>query len=334
MYSQPPDASILIPSDSSTDDEPLCLVRQETLSNQHLRRIHRRFSLATLIIPTLGTVIALFLTQYQSWEFGFFELSLLIPGYLLTLSGLEIGFHRLYAHKAFQGNQAVLLWFVICGSMAAEGPPINWAATHRRHHSHSDRPGDPHSPVFNNDTKLNYVNGFWHAHVGWMLNPEVTNSVLYAKDLLRDPMVSWVNRWYLGWVGLGLLMPTLLGWAVTGSWIGAVKGFLWGGLVRIFLVHHATWFTNSCGHIIGSRPYVTGDSSTNNFWLSIPCIGVSWHNNHHAFPNSAVTGLYWWQPDPCAWLLRSLEKLGWVWNLRIPTEQMKQAKRRGILSNE
>jgi stearoyl-CoA desaturase (delta-9 desaturase) len=276
-------------------------------------------------------VVAISLIPY--WGFGGLELGLLIPGYFLTLSGVEVGFHRLYAHRAFQGNKGILLWFAILGSMAAEGPLVNWAATHRRHHSHSDQPGDPHSPVYDKTKKLNPLAGFWHSHMGWMLNPEVTNSVLYAKDLLRNPMVAWVNRWYLGWVGLGLLIPALLGWGITGTWVGIAKGFLWGGLVRIFFVHHATWVTNSLGHIVGNRPYTTGDNSTNNFWLSIPCIGISWHNNHHAFASSAIHGLEWWQPDPGAWVLRVLEKLGWVWNLRIPTDQMKQAKRQERLSN-
>lgn len=330
MHSQPPDHTIAIELDSAP--ERPASTRQDTLSNRHLRSIHRRFSIATIMIPTLGTVVAVALIPH--WGLGTLELSLLICGYFLTLSGVETGFHRLFSHKSFQCNKGVWLWFGILGSMAAEGPVINWAATHRRHHRYSDQPGDPHSPVYNKTTQLNTLSGFFHAHMGWMFNPEVTNSVLYAKDFLRDPLVSWINRWYLGWVGLGLLIPTVLGFATTGSWVGAIKGLLWGGLVRIFCVHHATWSTNSLGHIIGNRPYAAKDKSTNNFWLSILSVGGSWHNNHHAFAYSACHGLEWWELDPGAWTLRTLEKLGWVWDMRVPTEQVKQAKRREILAND
>lgn len=313
---------------AETSDSPSArLPRKDTISNAHLRAVHRRFSLATIAIPTIATVLAVALIPY--WGFGRLELGLLISGYFVTLFAVETGFHRLFSHRAFQGHKGVILWFAIVGSMAAEGPLINWAATHRRHHHHTDQPGDPHSPVYAHDQKLNPWVGLWHAHMGWMFDPEVTNSVLYAKDWLRDPMISWVNRWYLGWVGLGLLIPTLIGWGVTGTWVGAAKGLLWGGLVRICLVHHATWSTNSLAHMVGTRPYQTGDRSTNIIWLSILSVGGSWHNNHHAFERSAAHGLEWWQFDPGTWVLRSLEALGLVWDLWIPTERMKQQKRCG-----
>lgn len=311
--------------DITKDSPSPRLPRKDTLSSPHLRAIHRRFSLATIMIPTLATVVAIALIPF--WGFGKLELTLLISGYFVTLFAVETGFHRLFSHRSFQGYKAVILWFAIVGSMAAEGPLINWAATHRRHHHHTDKPGDPHSPLYSSDTALKPLMGFWHSHMGWMFDPEVTNSVLYAKDWLRDPMISWVNRWYLGWVGLGLLIPTLVGWGVTGTWEGAAKGFLWGGLVRICLVHHATWSTNSLAHIVGTRPYKTGDRSTNIIWLSILSVGGSWHNNHHAFERSAAHGFEWWQIDPGTWVLRSLEVLGLVWDLWTPTESMKQRKR-------
>lgn len=124
---------------------------------------------------------------------------------------------------------------------------------------------------------------------------EVTNAGLFAKDLLRDPLVVKVNKRYWWWVLLGLLLPTILAGILVGSWIGLLQGFLWGGLVRIFLVHHATWSTNSITHLWGRRPFTAQDCSTNNIWLVIPTMGEAWHNNHHAFPYSAYFGLSGWQ---------------------------------------
>jgi stearoyl-CoA desaturase (delta-9 desaturase) len=160
-----------------------------------------------------------------------------------------------------------------------------------------------------------------------MFSPEITNSMVFARDLLRDPLMVRINRLYPLWVGLGLLLPTLVGGLVRQSWLGALEGFLWGGMVRLFLVHHAFWSIGGIAHTIGSRPYHTHESSTNNFWLAIPNYGEGWHNNHHAFPNSALFGLEWWQVDFGAWTIRTLEFLRLIWDVQVPSQAARAARR-------
>jgi stearoyl-CoA desaturase (delta-9 desaturase) len=208
----------------------------------------------------------------------------------------------------------------IMGSMAAEGPVIHWVSNHRRHHSYSDRPGDPHSPHLHGDSVWGQLKGLWHAHVGWLFSKEVTNSLLFSKDLIKDCALLRINRLYWWWVLLGLVIPGVLGGLLTWSWLGILSGMLWGGLVRIFFVHHATWSVNSITHMYGSRPFETNDHSTNNGFLAIITGGEAWHNNHHAFPNSAMLGLSRRQVDFGGWFIRALERTGWIWDVNVPSD--------------
>jgi stearoyl-CoA desaturase (delta-9 desaturase) len=218
--------------------------------------------------------------------------------------------------------------FVIMGSMAMQGPLINWVATHRRHHKYSDVPLDAHSPHWNGETSLSGFRGFWYGHVGWMFANKITNSALFAKDLLRDPLIVKLNRGYFIWVGLGVLLPTILGGLLTHNWQGACQGFLWGGLARIFLVHHVCWAISSVSHNYGSRPFSTPDKSTNNLWLALPSFGGTWHNNHHAFPLSPITGLMWWQLDIGGLIVRLLGLLGLAWNLKTPSRSLIESRQK------
>jgi stearoyl-CoA desaturase (delta-9 desaturase) len=249
-------------------------------------------------------------------------LALLAGMYAATVIGIGVGFHRLVSHRAFQAHTAVKGALCILGSMAAEGPVLFWAATHRRHHSSSDREGDPHSPHLHGAGALNSLRGFWHAHVGWMFTPEITGWGYYVPDLLKDRTIFAINRQYFIWVFSGLLAPTLLGGLLTGTWRGVFDGFLWGGLVRIFLVHQTSWSINSICHIFGRRAFDTRDQSTNNFWIALLSFGEGWHNNHHAFPHSAMHGLRWWEVDLSGYLIQLLKRLGLVWNVKIPTDHM------------
>ncbi|MEL6816525.1 MAG: acyl-CoA desaturase [Cyanobacteria bacterium J06598_3] len=278
-------------------------------------------------MPSLGFVFAIALWGIRG-RVEPVSVALFICFFVLNQLGVEVGFHRLFAHSAYKAHPWVRAGLAILGSTAAQGPVINWAATHRRHHPSSDQSGDPHSPHRREEATLSGFKGFYHAHTGWMLTGEITNSALFTKDLLRDPVLTKINRWYFGWVALGLLVPTLISGGVGHSWLGALEGLLWGGLGRICVVHHVTWSSNSFCHLFGQRPFETGDNSTNNIWLAIPTIGIAWHNNHHAFPNSALHGLEWWQIDLGAWFIRALERVGLVWDLKIPTPRMKQSKRR------
>lgn len=282
-----------------------------TIANDYLQTAYKRLALATFIIPVIGTVAAV----WSAWwiGIGWLELCLLASMYALTTLGIELGFHRYFSHRAFQTSKPVRAILAIFGCMAAQGGVIYWVAHHRRHHQYTDQPGDPHSP---------HISGFWHAHLGWFFEGEITNSMLFAKDLIRDPMIGKINQMHHIWVLLGLAIPAVIAGIVTKTWIGALQGLLWGGFVRIFLSQQVTSSTNSICHLYGDRPFNVSDCSTNNLWLSLLSCGQSWHNNHHAFPNSAIAGLRWWQIDPSTWVIRCLEFFGLVWSVNCPTAEM------------
>lgn len=204
--------------------------------------------------------------------------------------------------------------------MAAQGPLLFWAAVHRRHHTFSDRPGDPHSPNLHDEGLKNYLRGFWHAHAGWLFSPEINDWALYVPDLLKDLTIVKVSRLYLAWVLFGLAVPAVVGALLTGTLKGAAGALLWGGLIRISLTHHTTWSVNSICHLYGTRTFQSQDLSTNNFWLAVPSFGESWHNNHHAFPGSAFHGFRWWQIDFSGYVIRLLQSLNLAWDVKTPSK--------------
>ena len=295
-----------------------------TIKSHKLKTVLRIHALVVLLIPPLASAIAIFIASQTG--VGLLEVGLLICMYSLTISGITVGFHRHFAHRAFQTNTIVRVILAILGSMACQGPIIYWVSNHRRHHQYSDRPGDTHSPYFQGDKALKGFRGLWHSHMGWMFDHEFTNSFLFAKDLFGDSIISKVNRLYYFWILLGLAIPALLGGVSRGSWMGALSGLLWGGFLRIFLSSQFTFSINSITHLYGSRPFNTSEESTNNIWLAIPTGGEAWHNNHHAFPNSAKFGLKWWQIDLGYWAIRTLELAGLVWEVKVPTTGMIEAK--------
>ncbi len=244
--------------------------------------------------------------------------------YSLTGLGITVGFHRLLTHRSFKTSPALRGLFAALGSAAVEGPVIEWVANHRKHHQFSDEPGDPHSPhVGHGSGWLGAVGGLFHAHVGWILGGDaLADEEHYAKDLLADPVVRFVDRAFVLWVILGLAFPFGLGVALTGTIVGGLTALLWGGAVRMFLLHHATFSINSLCHFFGRRSFATSDQSRNLLWLALPTLGEAWHNNHHAFPTSARHGLRWWQLDPSGWLIAGLERVGLVWDVvRIAPER-------------
>ncbi|MBW4684588.1 MAG: acyl-CoA desaturase [Komarekiella atlantica HA4396-MV6] len=267
--------------------------------SDYLQTIYRRLALATFLIPCLVTVVAIGLLWYL--KIGWLEVCLMLSMLALTTLGIEVGFHRYFSHRAFQANTPVRVILAILGSMAAQGGVIYWVGHHRRHHQYTDQPGDPHSPNLHEKGIVGWLQGLWHSHIAWTFAGKVPNSVLFAKDILRDSVISKVNQLYLVWVFLGLAIPTVIGGVITETWIGALQGLMWGGFVRIFLGQQIISATNSICHLYGDRPFNTNDRSTNNIWLAIFSCGQSWHNNHHAFPNSAVAGWEWWQIDIGTW---------------------------------
>jgi stearoyl-CoA desaturase (delta-9 desaturase) len=238
--------------------------------------------------------------------------------------GITIGYHRLFTHRAFDAPRAVQAVFAVLGSMAVEGPLLKWVATHRRHHQHSDDEHDPHSP---HGHGAGVLRGIWHAHVGWIFLPDYPALSRYVPDLAADRVMRTLSRLFPLWVAVGLMIPALLGGLLTLSWTGALLGFIWGGLARIFLVHHLTWSINSVCHIWGTQPFRSHDHSRNNAIFGVLAMGEGWHNNHHAFPTSARHGLRWWEFDASYWVIRAMSLLGLASNVRVPALQTMAAKR-------
>jgi stearoyl-CoA desaturase (Delta-9 desaturase) len=252
------------------------------------------------------------------WGVTWIDLALLAGMYFLTAVGVTVGFHRLLVHRSFETYAAVKFALAALGSMAVQGRLLKWAAHHRRHHQHADTPADPHSPHRFGSGLFARVRGFWHAHIGWTFTADPPGWTRYVRDLRRSPALRVADRMFIGWVAVGLLVPAVVGGLLTESWTGAARALLWGGLVRVFLVHHVTWSVNSVGHLWGSRPHASGDQSRDNFVLGILALGEGWHNSHHAFPTSARHGLRWWQPDASYWMIRLLALVGLAWNVRLP----------------
>jgi stearoyl-CoA desaturase (Delta-9 desaturase) len=273
-------------------------------------------NLAAVILPFLG--LAAVAISLWGWGFSWVEFGLLLGMYALSAVGITVGYHRLFTHRAFETTRVVQFILVGLGSMAVQGPLLTWVAQHRRHHQHSDAPGDPHSPHLHGRSLLGLLSGIWHAHLGWFFKADPPDLAGYVKDLRQSRALRVASALFPLWVAVGLLIPTALGALLTGTWMGALCGLLWGGLARIFLVHHVTWSINSVCHVWGGRPFETNDHSRNNFLFGILALGEGWHNNHHAFPTSARHGLRWWQIDVSYWLIRALACLGLAWKIKLP----------------
>jgi stearoyl-CoA desaturase (delta-9 desaturase) len=268
----------------------------------------------------------LFVAAWQTWNQALRPSDLIVFGivYFLTGFGITIGFHRLLTHRSFKTYPWLRGVFAALGSAAIEGPVISWVADHRKHHACSDREGDPHSPhVGHGSGWKGALKGFFHAHLGWIfIHTERGNKQRFAPDLIEDPVVSYVNRTFFLWAVLGFVVAFGLGYAIGGDLAAGLTGLLWGGAVRVFLLHHVTYSINSLCHIFGRQPFKTKDESRNLAWLAVPTMGESWHNNHHAFPTSAVHGLGRWQFDLSAIVIAGLEKSGLIWDVvRIPPER-------------
>jgi stearoyl-CoA desaturase (delta-9 desaturase) len=273
--------------------------------------------LTAVITPFFGLIAAII--SFWGWGFRWSDLALLLVMYVLTVLGVTVGFHRLFTHRAFETNKAVQFVFAVLGSMAVQGPLLQWVAMHRRHHQHSDHAEDPHSPHHQGDGVWGVVRGLWHAHLGWMFEPKPPDLQRYVKDLRQSKLLRAVSALFPLWVAVGLVIPTALGWLLTGTLGGAWTGFIWGGLVRILFVHHVTWSVNSVCHVWGRQPFESHDQSRNNALFGIFGLGEGWHNTHHAFPTSARHGLRWWQIDISYWVIRGLESAGLAWNIKLPS---------------
>ncbi len=299
------------PAPTADDIEP---VKHETLD---------RIATGTVtVIPFL----ALGAIGWQAWAdlLGWSDIAVFAILYVLTGLGITVGFHRHLTHRAFATSRAVRGVLAALGSAAVEGPVISWVADHRKHHAFADCEGDPHSPhVGHGGGWRGALSGLLHAHVGWLfIHTQRGARDRYAPDLVRDPVVSFIDRTFVVWVLAGFGAAFGLGVAIGGTVVAGLTGLLWGGAVRMFFLHHVTYSINSICHFFGRRGFATPDRSGNVSWLALPSMGESWHNNHHAFPTSAVHGLRWYQIDISALVISAMEKFGLVWDVvRVSPER-------------
>jgi stearoyl-CoA desaturase (delta-9 desaturase) len=277
----------------------------------------RAITLLIVIAPPAAAVLAICLL----WGRAVTLPDLLVAGvlYAVTGHGIAIGYHRLFTHSSFVARRPLKIALASAGSMAIEGSPIGWVANHRRHHRFSDRPGDPHSPWRFGRGAFPQLRGLYWAHLGWLFSTDTTRSERYAADLLDDRDLIVIGRLFPVFAVASLLLPAAIGWAYTGTWLGACTGFIWGGLVRVALLHHVTWSVNSVCHMFGAKPFPTKDRSTNFAPLAILSFGESWHSFHHASPRSARHGVLAHQTDSAAAIIRLFERANWVTNVRWPT---------------
>jgi stearoyl-CoA desaturase (delta-9 desaturase) len=286
-----------------------------------MSRTARNVNLVGVVVPFVAFLGALVLLWNRA--VGPLDLAILALMYLLSGIGVTVGFHRLLTHRAFETHRPLKYVFAVLGSLSVQGPVITWVADHRKHHAHTDEEGDPHSPHVGHGSGLR---GLLHAHMGWLMESMGrAQRRRYAPELMEDAGMRRINRSFELIVLAGLAIPFALGFLLGGTLTAALTALLWGGLVRIFLLHHVTWSINSVCHFFGRRRFATDDHSTNVFWLALPSLGESWHHNHHAFPRSAQQGLRRWELDPSGALIALLERLGLAWNVvRITPERQRQ----------
>lgn len=303
--------------------------RNTVTASRRMKFMQRYHAYSIIFIPIVGGICATY--QYVTVGVRAYEVLLFAVLYFLTMIlGITVGFHRMLSHKSFSAGPITEALLVIFGCMAAQGPPVYWVSNHRRHHGFSDKIGDVHSPYFRKEHSTGGWKGFWYSHLGWMLDHDTTNSIKYAGNLYKNRNIMWLNNQYHKIVALGLLIPALVGALLSEEIVsGLIGGFLWGGLVRLFVSLHATASVNSVAHMFGSRDYDTGDSSRNNMWLSLISGGETWHNNHHAFPSSAKFGLKWWQIDLGYYSIALMKYFGLAWDVKTPSQHLMTKKLSG-----
>jgi stearoyl-CoA desaturase (delta-9 desaturase) len=286
-----------------------------------MSRAERIANLIGVVLPFFGLVAAVVLLWNRAVDW--IDLGILLTTYLLFGFGITIGYHRLLTHRGFQTHKPLQYGFAVLGSMALQGSVMDWVADHRKHHAHTDQEGDPHSPHVGHGTGLR---GLWHAHTGWLFETHgQADWKKYARELYEDPGMRRIGRIF-PWLALAsLAIPALLGFVLHGfTGEGALRGLVWGGLVRAFFLHHSTWSINSVCHYFGRRRFALEDQSTNVAWLALPTLGEAWHHNHHAFPRAAAHGLSRWERalDPSGAIIALMERVGLAWNVvRISPER-------------
>ena len=238
------------------------------------------------------------------------DLALLAASFLGRMFAITAGYHRYFAHRTFRTSRAFQFVLAFLGASSAQKGPLWWAGLHRIHHSDSDGPGDIHSPR----------RGFWYSHQNWIFDPATNPTPLERiPDFARYPELVWLNRWHFV-APLALIVACFA--------IGGLSGFVWGFAISTTLLWHSTYTVNSLAHLWGSRRYPTTDDSRNNVWIALLTFGEGWHNNHHHYMASARQGFFWWEIDVTYYLLRGLQAVGLVWDIREPPASVRDAHRR------
>jgi stearoyl-CoA desaturase (delta-9 desaturase) len=269
---------------------------------RRLNWINILFLLGTLLIAAVGT-------PWYLWKNGFGLPEWLTFAALWLTTGLSVtaGYHRLFAHKTYQASWPVRLFYLVFGAAALENSVLNWAADHRVHHDHVDEERDPY----------NIQKGFWWAHMGWIFVEAEPPPRSVVRDLSEDPLVRWQDRWYK-WIGLGIALgiPLLVG-VLTGRVLGCL---LIGGVLRVVVSHHGTFFINSLCHMIGRQPYSREHSARDSAVMAVLAFGEGYHNYHHSFPFDYRNGIRRWHYDPAKWFIWALSRVGLVRGLRRAPE--------------
>jgi stearoyl-CoA desaturase (delta-9 desaturase) len=312
--------------DTRTDQAPSQASRPD-LEPGGTSTTHQVLVAIFVIVPLLAVLAAA--PFAWGWGLGWHDIVLALIFYVISGLGISAGFHRYFTHSSFKANRPLRIALAVAGSLAFEGPLLNWVADHRRHHKYSDREGDPHSPWrFGTDTR-SLAKGLGYAHMGWMFEGNRTSQDKFCPDLLADPDMRRISRWFPLFVVVSLLAPALAGGLWSMSLHGAITAFFWAGLVRVALLQHVTWSINSICHTFGKEEFETRDKARNVAWLAIASFGESWHNLHHADPTCARHGVVKGQIDISARLIWFFEKLGWAHDVRWPSETRLSPKRRG-----
>jgi stearoyl-CoA desaturase (delta-9 desaturase) len=314
----PKPATAPAPEDSGPSAEE---IREPVLVN-----VDRAITAVITAVPPLALVIA----GWLAWdrELHWRDLAIFLIMYVPVTLGVTVGFHRLLTHRSFKTSAFMRGLLGVLGTMSVEGPVISWVADHRKHHAYSDRLGDPHSPHVDHGGGFSgALRGLAHAHLGWLFNhSQRAARDRFAPDLVADPVISFVDATFVLWSLAGLAIPFGLGVLIGGTVAAGLEGMLWGGAARIFVLHHVTYSINSLCHFFGRRRFATDDQSRNLLWLAPLSFGEAWHNNHHAFPTSAVHGLGRGEIDFSGILISALERLGLVWDVQRVSQE-RQADR-------
>ncbi len=276
------------------------------------------FLITTFFTALLGTPLYIARFGLDVFQIGLFLFYFLATGLSITM-----GYHRLFAHRSYTASWPVRLWTLVFGACAFEDSALDWASDHRNHHKHVDGDDDPY----------NISRGFFWAHMGWIFFKLYPRRLENVADPEKDRLVMWQNRWHRAIaVGVGLILPALIGLAV-GGWVAALGAFLIAGVTRVVCVQHCTFLINSLCHTMGQRPYDSRTSARDSWLMALFTFGEGYHNYHHTFQHDYRNGVKPWQFDPTKWCIWLLEKAGLVRDLRKVSEEkiilaeLREAKR-------